>query len=151
MMHFVFGSLQVGLQASEDGSEIEKQHVPGLPKATGEAKDGELRVPLSSCQTETAFSQVRNRPNYLQMWYFMGFTPPPHRACVCVCVCVCVCCSPRGLLNSSLAMKTYAQRLHLLLHLEEIQTEVDIRKYDLRNQVFTRDQCNKKLLTFRVS
>ncbi|XP_056292650.1 putative helicase mov-10-B.1 [Pseudoliparis swirei] len=58
--------------------------------------------------------------------------------------------SVKGLLNSSLAMKTYAQRLHLLLHLEEIQTEVDIRKYDLRNQVFTRDQCNKKLLTFRA-
>uniref|UniRef100_A0A8C3A281 RNA helicase n=1 Tax=Cyclopterus lumpus TaxID=8103 RepID=A0A8C3A281_CYCLU len=57
---------------------------------------------------------------------------------------------PRGLLNSSLEMKTYAQRLHLLLHLEEIQTEVDIRKYDLHNQVLTQDQSNKKLLILRV-
>uniref|UniRef100_A0A8C3G5A4 RNA helicase n=1 Tax=Cyclopterus lumpus TaxID=8103 RepID=A0A8C3G5A4_CYCLU len=48
--------------------------------------------------------------------------------------------STLGLLNSSLEMKTYAQRLHLLLHLEEIQTEVDIRKYDLHNQVLTQDQ-----------
>uniref|UniRef100_A0A8C3A0K9 RNA helicase n=1 Tax=Cyclopterus lumpus TaxID=8103 RepID=A0A8C3A0K9_CYCLU len=55
-----------------------------------------------------------------------------------------------GLLNSSLEMKTYAQRLHLLLHLEEIQTEVDIRKYDLHNQVLTQDQSNKKLLILRV-
>uniref|UniRef100_A0A8C3A0F6 RNA helicase n=1 Tax=Cyclopterus lumpus TaxID=8103 RepID=A0A8C3A0F6_CYCLU len=58
--------------------------------------------------------------------------------------------SVKGLLNSSLEMKTYAQRLHLLLHLEEIQTEVDIRKYDLHNQVLTQDQSNKKLLILRV-
>ncbi|XP_068450132.1 putative helicase mov-10-B.1 [Clinocottus analis] len=58
--------------------------------------------------------------------------------------------SVKSLLNSSLKMKTYAQRLHLLLHLEEIQMEVDIRKYDLRDQVMTPDQSNKKLLTLRV-
>ncbi|TNN76493.1 putative helicase mov-10-B.1 [Liparis tanakae] len=58
--------------------------------------------------------------------------------------------SVKGLLSSSLEMNTYAQRLHLLLHLEEIQTEVDIRKYDLRDQVLTRDQCDNKLLTLRA-
>uniref|UniRef100_A0A8C3G594 RNA helicase n=1 Tax=Cyclopterus lumpus TaxID=8103 RepID=A0A8C3G594_CYCLU len=78
-------------------------------------------------------------PTYLK--YFLCLTPPSSQ---------CVCCMPRGLLNSSLEMKTYAQRLHLLLHLEEIQTEVDIRKYDLHNQVLTQDQSNKKLLILRV-
>ncbi|XP_068568586.1 putative helicase mov-10-B.1 [Cebidichthys violaceus] len=58
--------------------------------------------------------------------------------------------SVKGLLNSSLKMKTYAQRFHLLLHLEEIQMEVDIRKYDLHDQTLTQDQSNKKLLTLRV-
>lgn len=56
----------------------------------------------------------------------------------------------RALLNSPLKMKTYPQRFHLLLHLEEIQMEVDIRKYDLRNQTMTQDHSNKKLLTLRV-
>ncbi len=56
----------------------------------------------------------------------------------------------RGLLNSPLKMKTYSHRFHLLLHLEEIQMEVDIRKYDLHNQTMTPDKSNKKLLTIRV-
>uniref|UniRef100_A0A8C4I5S1 RNA helicase n=1 Tax=Dicentrarchus labrax TaxID=13489 RepID=A0A8C4I5S1_DICLA len=55
-----------------------------------------------------------------------------------------------GLLNSALKMKTYSQQFHLLLHLEEIQMEVDIRKYDLHDQTMTQDQRNKKLLTLRV-
>ncbi|XP_054473304.1 putative helicase mov-10-B.1 [Anoplopoma fimbria] len=58
--------------------------------------------------------------------------------------------SVKGLLKSSLKMKTYAHRFHLLLHLEEIQMEVDIRKYDLHDQTMTLDQSNKKLLTLRV-
>lgn len=58
--------------------------------------------------------------------------------------------SVKGLLNSALKMKTYSHRFHLLLHLEEIQMEVDIRKYDLHNQTMTPDQLNKKLLTLRV-
>lgn len=56
----------------------------------------------------------------------------------------------RSLLNCSLKMKNYSHRFHLLLHLEEIQMEVDIRKYDLRNQTMTRDQSNSKLLRLRV-
>ncbi|XP_076597717.1 putative helicase mov-10-B.2 [Chaetodon auriga] len=58
--------------------------------------------------------------------------------------------SVRGLLNSSLKMKTYCHRFHLLLHLEEIQMEVDIRKYDLQNQTLTQDKSNRRLLTLRV-
>uniref|UniRef100_A0A669CCT7 RNA helicase n=1 Tax=Oreochromis niloticus TaxID=8128 RepID=A0A669CCT7_ORENI len=48
------------------------------------------------------------------------------------------------------SMKNYSHRFHLLLHLEEIQMEVDIRKYDLHNQTMTEDQGNKKLLKLRV-
>ncbi|XP_034724950.1 putative helicase mov-10-B.1 [Etheostoma cragini] len=58
--------------------------------------------------------------------------------------------SVKGLLNSPSEMKTYSQRFHLLLHLEEIQMEVDIRKYDLHNQTMTQDKSSKKLLTLRV-
>ncbi|XP_059186180.1 putative helicase mov-10-B.2 [Centropristis striata] len=56
----------------------------------------------------------------------------------------------KRLLDSALKMKTYALRFHLLLHLEEIQMEVDIRKYDLHNQTMTGDPSNKRLLTLRV-
>ncbi|XP_032370048.1 putative helicase mov-10-B.1 [Etheostoma spectabile] len=58
--------------------------------------------------------------------------------------------SVKGLLNSPSKMKTYSHRFHLLLHLEEIQMEVDIRKYDLHNQTMTQDKSSKKLLTLRV-
>ncbi|KAG9352845.1 hypothetical protein JZ751_017421 [Albula glossodonta] len=37
-----------------------------------------------------------------------------------------------------------------MLHLEEIQMEVDIRKYDMHNKTMTRDQSNKKLLVLHV-
>lgn len=56
----------------------------------------------------------------------------------------------RDLLNSPLKMNNYAQRFQLLLHLEEIQMEVDIRKYDLHDQTMTPDKGNKRLLTLRV-
>ncbi|XP_036955977.1 putative helicase mov-10-B.1 [Acanthopagrus latus] len=58
--------------------------------------------------------------------------------------------SLKGLLDSSLKMKTYPHRFHLLLHLEELQMEVDIRKYDILNQTMTQEKSNKKLLTLRV-
>lgn len=47
-------------------------------------------------------------------------------------------------------MKNYAHRFHLLLHLEEIQMEVDIRKYDLHDQTMTQDRSNRRLLILRV-
>uniref|UniRef100_A0A672ZG45 RNA helicase n=1 Tax=Sphaeramia orbicularis TaxID=375764 RepID=A0A672ZG45_9TELE len=59
-------------------------------------------------------------------------------------------CLCRSLLSCQLKMKNYAARFHLLLHLEEIQMEVDIRKYDLRDQTMNPDQSNKKLLTLKV-
>ncbi|XP_056219431.1 putative helicase mov-10-B.1 [Seriola aureovittata] len=58
--------------------------------------------------------------------------------------------SVRSLLNCSLKIKNYSHRFHLLLHLEEIQMEVDIRKYDLHNQTMTLSQSMRKLLTLRV-
>ncbi|XP_046881375.1 putative helicase mov-10-B.1 isoform X1 [Hypomesus transpacificus] len=58
--------------------------------------------------------------------------------------------SVRALLFCPLRMKNYSQRFHLLLHLEEIQMEVDIRRYDLRGQTMTQDHTNKKLLILRV-
>lgn len=48
-------------------------------------------------------------------------------------------------------MKNYAERFHLLLHLEEIQMEVDIKKYDLYGKTMTLDKSNKKLLILKVS
>lgn len=58
--------------------------------------------------------------------------------------------SVKSLLSCTLKMKNYSHRFHLLLHLEEIQMEVDIRKYDLHNQTMTQEQSNRKLLTLRV-
>ncbi|XP_030585585.1 putative helicase mov-10-B.1 [Archocentrus centrarchus] len=58
--------------------------------------------------------------------------------------------SVKSLLNCTLKMKNYSHRFHLLLHLEEIQMEFDIRKYDLHNQTMTQDQGNRKLLKLRV-
>nr|XP_015813931.1 putative helicase mov-10-B.1 isoform X1 [Nothobranchius furzeri] len=54
------------------------------------------------------------------------------------------------LLGSSLDMKNYARRFHLLLHLEEAQMEVDIQNYDLHNQTMTQDPTNKNLLVIKV-
>ncbi|KAI4903009.1 hypothetical protein NFI96_012038, partial [Prochilodus magdalenae] len=56
----------------------------------------------------------------------------------------------RNVLETPLGIKQYAQRFHLLLHLEEIQMEVDIKKYDLYSQTMTRDKTNKKLLVLKV-
>ncbi|XP_041638997.1 putative helicase mov-10-B.1 isoform X2 [Cheilinus undulatus] len=58
--------------------------------------------------------------------------------------------SVKGLLNSGLKMKTYSSQFHLLLHLEELQSEVDIRMYDLRDQTMARDPSNKHLLILTV-
>ncbi|XP_076124950.1 putative helicase mov-10-B.1 [Alosa pseudoharengus] len=56
----------------------------------------------------------------------------------------------RGVLDSPLCMKSYSRRFHLLLHLEEIQMEVDIKKYDMHAQTMTQDKSNKKLLNLKV-
>uniref|UniRef100_A0A3B4BM13 RNA helicase n=1 Tax=Periophthalmus magnuspinnatus TaxID=409849 RepID=A0A3B4BM13_9GOBI len=55
-----------------------------------------------------------------------------------------------NLLGCPLKMKNYDHRFHLLLYLEEIQMEVDIRKYDMRNEPMILDKSNKKLLVLKV-
>ncbi|ROL44890.1 putative RNA helicase SDE3 [Anabarilius grahami] len=44
----------------------------------------------------------------------------------------------------------YTERFHLLLYLEEIQMEVDIKKYDLHGKTMTLDKANKWLLVLNV-
>ncbi|KAG8450910.1 hypothetical protein GDO86_003254 [Hymenochirus boettgeri] len=56
----------------------------------------------------------------------------------------------RDLLVSSLDFSNYNQKFHLLLHLEEIQMEIDIRKYDRNDQQMEIDKENKRLLTLKV-
>ncbi|XP_012690883.1 putative helicase mov-10-B.1 [Clupea harengus] len=56
----------------------------------------------------------------------------------------------RAVLDSPLCMKSYARCFHLLLYLEEIQMEVDIKKYDMHRQTMTQDKSNKKLLILKV-
>uniref|UniRef100_A0A3P9P4N1 RNA helicase n=1 Tax=Poecilia reticulata TaxID=8081 RepID=A0A3P9P4N1_POERE len=56
----------------------------------------------------------------------------------------------KKLLESALDMKNYSLRFHLLLHLEEIQMEVDIKNYNLYNQTMTKDPGNRKLLVLKV-
>ncbi|TRY89114.1 hypothetical protein DNTS_011152 [Danionella cerebrum] len=56
----------------------------------------------------------------------------------------------RQLLDTPLCMKTYSEHFHLLLHLEEIQMEVDIKKYDIHAKNMTLYETNKKLLVLKV-
>uniref|UniRef100_A0A673ZRL7 RNA helicase n=1 Tax=Salmo trutta TaxID=8032 RepID=A0A673ZRL7_SALTR len=56
----------------------------------------------------------------------------------------------KNLLKCPLKMRNYHHRFHLLLHLEEIQMEVDIKKYDLHNQTMTQDRDNRRLLVLQV-
>ncbi|XP_044142409.1 putative helicase MOV-10 [Bufo gargarizans] len=46
----------------------------------------------------------------------------------------------RNLLISTLEFSNYPDKFHLLLHLEEIQMEIDIRKYDKERQTMERDR-----------
>lgn len=56
----------------------------------------------------------------------------------------------KALLDREMCMKNYSQRFHLLLHLEELQMEVDIKKYDMHGQTMSRDHSNSKLLVLQV-
>ncbi|XP_064161244.1 putative helicase mov-10-B.1 isoform X1 [Anguilla rostrata] len=58
--------------------------------------------------------------------------------------------SVKSLLESPLSRKNYTKRFQLLLHLEELQMEVDIRKYDMHNRTMIQDQRDKKLLILQV-
>ncbi|KAM4795733.1 putative helicase MOV-10 [Rhinophrynus dorsalis] len=55
-----------------------------------------------------------------------------------------------NLLSSPLDFNNYNKRFHLLLYLEEIQMEIDIRRYDKFDQKMEKDPNNKRLLTLNV-
>lgn len=55
------------------------------------------------------------------------------------------------MLELPLSIKQYAERFHLVLHLEEIQMEEDIKKYDLYGQTMKQDKTYKNLLVLQVS
>lgn len=56
----------------------------------------------------------------------------------------------RNLLESPLSWKNYNDKLHLLLCLEELQMEVDIKRYNIEEAVMTKDTTDKKLLVLEV-
>ena len=56
----------------------------------------------------------------------------------------------RSLLEEDLSMKNYASKLSLLLHIEEIQMEVDIRRYDMEQATMTCSPNNPRLLVLNV-
>ncbi|XP_075709974.1 helicase MOV-10 [Rhinoderma darwinii] len=56
----------------------------------------------------------------------------------------------RNLLTSPLGFDNYCEKFKLLLHLEEIQMEIDIRKYDRTHQTMEKDSRDKRLLILDV-
>ncbi|XP_041083835.1 putative helicase MOV-10 [Polyodon spathula] len=54
------------------------------------------------------------------------------------------------LLESQLHFENYKERFQLLLHLEEIQMEVDIKKYDMHDAVMHPDPQQKRFLILHV-
>ena len=56
----------------------------------------------------------------------------------------------RKMLKTGLNEETYRERFQLLLHLEEIQMEVDIRQFDMDNTCMQRCPTNKRLLSLQV-
>lgn len=48
-------------------------------------------------------------------------------------------------------MENYLERFHSLLYFEEVQMEVDIRKYDIENVTMTVYQSNSRLLLLEVN
>ncbi|XP_068125834.1 helicase MOV-10 isoform X2 [Hyperolius riggenbachi] len=56
----------------------------------------------------------------------------------------------RKLLSSALDFSNYNEKFHMLLHLEEIQMEIDIRRYDQKNQKMQFDSKDKRLLVLDV-
>ncbi|KAI9530694.1 hypothetical protein NQZ68_000185 [Dissostichus eleginoides] len=61
----------------------------------------------------------------------------------------------RALLESPLSWENYTEKFQLLLYLEELQMEVDIKRYNIPNNekehiTMSRDKTNKKLLMLEV-
>ncbi|XP_077191029.1 helicase MOV-10 isoform X2 [Paroedura picta] len=53
-------------------------------------------------------------------------------------------------LKDTLEFKNYCEKFKLLLHLEEIQMEVDIHRYDMKDVCMKVDPVNKNLLVLKV-
>ncbi|XP_063153493.1 helicase MOV-10 [Candoia aspera] len=53
-------------------------------------------------------------------------------------------------LEATLQFDNYSKKFCLLLHLEEVQMEVDIHRYDMNNVSMSIDKHNKKLLVLKV-
>ena len=58
--------------------------------------------------------------------------------------------SPRTLLEGGLTKSSHKAKFMSLLLIEEIQMEVDIRKYDMKNVTMTVCRDNSRLLTLKV-
>uniref|UniRef100_A0AAY4B6J4 RNA helicase n=1 Tax=Denticeps clupeoides TaxID=299321 RepID=A0AAY4B6J4_9TELE len=56
----------------------------------------------------------------------------------------------RSLLESPLTFQNYTERFQLLLHLEEVQMHVDIKRYDMEDVPMERDPRNKRFLLLHV-
>uniref|UniRef100_A0A8C0H7L7 RNA helicase n=1 Tax=Chelonoidis abingdonii TaxID=106734 RepID=A0A8C0H7L7_CHEAB len=56
----------------------------------------------------------------------------------------------RKSLAGELQFENYQKKFQLLLHLEELQMEVDIRRYDMRDVPMVKDTQNKRLLILEV-
>uniref|UniRef100_A0A8C7DSX0 RNA helicase n=1 Tax=Naja naja TaxID=35670 RepID=A0A8C7DSX0_NAJNA len=56
----------------------------------------------------------------------------------------------RSSLEAPLQFDNYSEKFCLLLHLEEIQMEVDIHRYDMQNVSMFTDKYNKKLLVLKA-
>ena len=56
----------------------------------------------------------------------------------------------RFILENPIDMGTHQRRFEALLHFEEIQMEVDIRKYDMENVTMTTHPDNRHLLLLQV-
>uniref|UniRef100_A0AAY4B686 RNA helicase n=1 Tax=Denticeps clupeoides TaxID=299321 RepID=A0AAY4B686_9TELE len=56
----------------------------------------------------------------------------------------------KSLLESPLTFQNYTERFQLLLHLEEVQMHVDIKRYDMEDVPMERDPRNKRFLLLHV-
>ena len=53
-------------------------------------------------------------------------------------------------LEKKLNFDNYKRKFWLLLHIEEIQMQKDIRHYDMKEVVFNQDRADKRLLILEV-
>eukprot|EP00794_Sanderia_malayensis_P006229 gene6229-6945_t len=56
----------------------------------------------------------------------------------------------KDIVEEKLSKENYVDKFHALLHLEELQMEIDIQRYDIRDAIFNKDKRGQ-LLTLKVS